>query len=272
MGELAPSSADQIRNVLRSWMRHAGPPPWPENMVADWVNDGRLRPTTRKARLSRLRPFCRWLILDGHIGTDPTLRIGRIVVPSSDPRDLTPDEVRRLIGACPDDRAVIIVILMVQMGLRAGDVARARVEDIDQHRQLLHVRAKGGRGEPTHWEPIPAEAWALLSRWLDQSPSGGPLIRSQGNNCYDGLTPNHIGRLVRGWLRDAGLKARAWDGRSAHSLRHSCAQHMIDGGADLREVQHTLGHRTIRSTELYIRREPPGLRTAMEGRRYMDAA
>ena len=73
-------------------------------------------------------------------------------------------------------------------------------------------------------------------------------------------------------MRAAGLKRFPHDGTSAHSLRHTCAQTMLDGGADLREVQYALGHRTIRSTEIYTRREPPGLRAAMNGRAFLDAA
>lgn len=270
-GDLARSSADAIRRTLRQWVRHvdfATPRRWTVDEVATWVNDVALRANTRKSRLTKLRPFARWLILEGRLASDPTIGIGRIRVPRSTPRDLTPDEVGRLVGACPDERARLIVLLMVQLGLRCGDVARIRVEDFDVRRRLLHVRAKGGRGEPTHWEPIPDEAWGALGRWLPVlGHSSGPLLRSY-QHADRGLSPQWVSKLVGGWIRVAGLKDLPWDGRSAHALRHSCAQHMIDGGADLREVQHALGHHSIRSTELYVRREPPGLRRAMEGRRY----
>ena len=54
----------------------------------------------------------------------------------------------------------------------------------------------------------------------------------------------------------------------ADSLRHSCAQRMLDAGADIRQVQHALGHSSVTITEQYLRRQPPGLRDAMEGRTY----
>lgn len=273
-GELATSSAYVIERTLRQWCEHAGPRPrtWSTDQVASWVNDPMLRATTRKSRLTKLRPFIAWLIDQGHLENDPTSGIGRIRVPSGAPRDLTADEVRQLLRACPDARARLIVILMAQMGLRCGDVARIRVEDIDTQRRLLHVRAKGGGGEPTHWEPIPSEAWAALRSYvLDRRKVSGPLIRSRQRPGTP-LTPGTISKLVRTWMTEAGLKEMPWDGRSAHALRHSCAQHIIDAGADLRVVQHVLGHRSIRSTELYVRREPPGLRDAMEGRRYLVGA
>jgi integrase/recombinase XerD len=74
--------------------------------------------------------------------------------------------------------------------------------------------------------------------------------------------------LVRKWIAAAGVKSLPGDGISAHALRHTCAQDMIDRGADIREVQHALGHRSVMSTEIYLRRAPVGLRQAMEGRRY----
>lgn len=273
--DLAQSSAAVIRKVLYQFIRYAdGCPPreWDTLLIGRWVHNPAIRPNTRKSRLTKLRPFLHWLIIHGHIDRDPTLGLGRVHIPSGAPRDLTHQEIIDLLDVCPDDRATLIVLLMVQMGLRAGDVARIRVEDINSRERLLHVRGKGGRGEPTHWEPIPSEAWKLIERWLRLTGNRpGPLIRSY-QSPYDSISPKWVGKLVGQWMAEAGLKGFPWDGRSSHSLRHSCAQHMIDRGADLREVQHALGHRSIRATELYIRRLPAGLAEALEGRSYLEAA
>lgn len=274
-GELAASSVLVIVPILRQWachIRHAAPDTWTTSDVAGWINHAALRASTRKSRLTKLRPFVRWLIRHGHLGVDPTDGFTRIVVPAGKPRDLTEAEVGQLLRACPDDRAVLIVLLMVHIGLRCGDVARIRIEDIDTRRRLLHVRAKGGRGEPTHWDPIPDQAWDALVDWIrGQRLRGGHLVRSY-QQPEAGLQPATVSKMVGEWIRAAGLKDFAYDGRSAHALRHTCAQHMLDGGAELREVQFALGHRSIRSTELYTLREPPGLRVAMEGRSYRPAA
>lgn len=267
-GEIVASSAGVIASVLRQWERFAGQRPWTEEQVAAWTHDPAVRASTRKSRLTKLRPYIRWLIVEGELERDPTLRIGRIIVPEGNPRDLSTEEVSQLVRACPDDRARLIVLLMVHVGLRCGDMARIRMEDIDARRRSIHVRAKGGRGEPTHWDPIPDEAWAALIGWIGaQGVRLGPLVRSY-QRPTQGLTPAAVSKLVGKWIRAAGLKEFPYDGRSPHALRHTCAQHMLDGGAELREVQYALGHKTIRSTELCTRREPRGLRAAMAGRIY----
>ncbi len=272
--ELVRSSADVVRVVLLHWTRHVGgapPPRWTTDDVLSWVNEDGLRANSRKSRLTKLRPFVRWLIVRQELAADPTVDVARILIPDGSPRDLTFSEARALVAVCPDDRARLIVVLMAQLGLRAGDVARIRIEDIDVRSRRLHVRAKGGRGEPTHWVPIPAEAWSALSAWVRAGErASGPLIRSY-QRPDRGLQPATVSDLVGVWIQAAGLKEFPWDGRSSHALRHTCVQHMLDAGAGLVDVQHVLGHATIRSTEIYVRREPPGLRAAMEARRYLAA-
>jgi integrase/recombinase XerD len=267
VGELAISSAQVIRVVLNQWITRAGTTPaeWTPDDVSGWVFDPAIRASTAKSRLTKLRPWCRWMVDEGALEKDPTSRVAKIRIPSGGDRSFDPDEIGLLLDVCPDPRAEMIVTLMYQLGLRAGDVARIRVEDIDYRRRMLHVRGKGGRGEPTRWTPITEEAWRVIQPWL--TIRSGPLVQSY--QCPGlPLQPHTVSTLVGGWIREAGLKQFPGDGRSSHSLRHSFAQHLVDQGTDLRLVQRGLGHASLRTTEDYVRREPPGLREAMEGRQY----
>lgn len=274
-GEIGPGTFEATRYTLRHWVRQAGPDPkaWSEADVVAWCGPHlALRANTRKARLSRLRVFLRWLVAEGLLGRDPSVDVVAPRPPAGDPRDLAAEDVARLLSVCPDERAVVIVMLMVQCGLRCSDVARVQVEDIDVRRRILSVRAKGGGGERTHTVPIPGEAWSVLVPWVRSlKRSSGPLVTSKLDPS-SGIQGHSISKLLRGWLADAGVKVLPWDGCSAHALRHTCAQDMLDHGADIRDVQFALGHRSIRTTEIYLRREPPGLREAMEGRSYLPAA
>lgn len=268
-GDFSDETADKVGYVLRQWRRHAGPPPWTEEQVAAWVNDQRLRPSTRKSRLTKLRPYMAWLIRQGVIDTDPTADIAPPRIPSGQPRDLTYDEVAQLLTVCRDDRDRLMVLLAAHCGLRAGDMARIRAEDLDWHGQRLHVRAKGGRGEPTRWEPVPIEAWDALVRWIDQRRIySGPVFRSVRYADHGALTPAHVSKIGARLFRDAGLKRAPWDGRSLHALRHTCAQHMYDRGVPISTIQRLLGHSSESTTWGYVRSDPPGVRDAIEGRRY----
>ena len=279
-GHLATSSAEVTSYVLHQWARHAGADPkaWTPELAAEWVNDPRLRPSTRKSRLHKLRPFVRWAVDAGVMPRDITRRIARIHVPEGPARDLRHSDVVRLLAVCPDARATLIILLMVHAGLRCGDVARIRIEDIDVNGRQLHVRGKGGRGEYTHWAPIGLEAWHCLVSWIrTEKRHTGPLVCSYQRPGH-ALRPDTIGDLVAEWIAAAGLKAFPYDGRTPHCLRHTCATHIVvgdettDGDAplvDIRGAQRLLGHARQATTEGYVRRTPEGLREAVDRRRYL---
>lgn len=105
-GELAATSAAVIAGMLRQWERHAGPDPtaWTVELAAGWVHDETLRPASRRSRLAKLGPFCRWLHSSGVIGSDPCVEVAPVRVGDGAPRDLTVAEVRRLVEVCPDAR------------------------------------------------------------------------------------------------------------------------------------------------------------------------
>lgn len=264
---LADSTAARFTTRLTAWHRHAGAPSrWTADTVSAWAYDPALAPATRRSYAKHLRSYMAWLVRRGDLADDLTDDVARVRVPKPNPRDLTVAQVRDLVAVLPDDRARLIVLVMAQAGLRAGDLARARVDDVDVDRRTLAVRGKGGQGEVTHWVPLPAEAWGYVERRLARPELGPWLVCSERfRQGPEPMTANHLSRLVARWLRAAGITGA---GISSHSLRHSCAQHMLDAGADIRQVQHALGHSSVTITEQYLRRQPPGLRDAMEGRTY----
>jgi integrase len=268
-GEFNPRSVQVCRSHLRSFADSttARPDRISRRTVEAWMATPGLSPAYRRSRLSTLRGFCQWACLEGHMRRDPTIGLRSPTVPKGLPRALPADQSARLVAECHDIRTRLIVMLMLQEGLRRCEVSRALRPDLDLRRMTLAVRGKGGGGQPTRTVPISLETGVTLTDYLDEQPvMWGPLIRSRRDPDL-GLEPATISELVLHVMRAAGVKAHNGDGRSAHALRHTMATDMLDR-ADIRQVQAALGHATIRTTEVYLRNQVAGLREAMAGRTY----
>jgi integrase/recombinase XerD len=217
-----------------------------------------LRPTTLRRRAASLRGFYRFCYAEGLIDTDLA---GRFDVPRQPrllPEVLTIDEVDRLLQVRGDhtpegirDRALLE--LLYASGLRISEAVGLDRDDIDLDDALVRVVGKGDRERQV---PVGEVAVAWLGRyvsevrpgWLDkrhvENRRGGPLFLSVRG---DRLDRRRAWEMLVAAARSAGLN----DGVSPHTLRHSFATHLLEGGADLRIVQELLGHASINTTQLY---------------------
>lgn len=272
-GEIGEETARNTRYRLMDFAAHA--PDDPRRLrrrhIEKWaLEQPELAAASRRIRLSNVHRFCEWLILNRHIDRDPSIGIKGPPMPQRQPRNLHADESPRLLVAAPDARARLIVLLMLQEGLRCCEVTRSQVGDIDRVRGVIDVRGKAGGGHATRSLPVSRETLVALDAYLFAYPApDGPLIRSY-TRPWLGLTSAHLGCLVRDWMRDAGIKRVGGDGKSAHSCRHTAASDMVESGADVLQVQRALGHRSIQSTMVYLRGVTPDLRDAMGGRTYTE--
>lgn len=182
------------------------------------------------------------------------------------PRVLNQAEVLRLLEGIPTstplqmrDRAMFE--LTYACGLRASELIQLQVSSVDIDEEQVRVEGKGGR---TRIVPVGEHAVRSLRKYLDR---GRPtLINNDGDSIEatlfltksgQPLQPSDVRRRLEACLRRAGVAA----GISPHSLRHSFATHLLNGGADLRSVQELLGHRSISATQIYTRVESARLRT-----------
>lgn len=220
----------------------------------------------RRNRVSALRTFSRWLLEHRHVDRDFMAGIEAPRPPRAVPRAMAPGDVGELLAACPDARGRLMVWLMVGEGLRCCEVAGLEIGDYDRGPGILTVVGKGGHQRVL---PVTKACAQAIDEYLGEFPAGaGPLVRSYRDSGL-GLSAKAVGRLVSTWMRDAGVKRRPLDGRSAHALRHTAASDVLDSCGDLRVVQQMLGHAHLQTTAIYLRRARLGqLREAMEGRRY----
>ncbi len=209
-------------------------------------------------KLSCLRGFYRWMLLDKRMETDPTVNTESPASWKVLPKSLAESEVAGMLerselaarAADADSTALrdhAVLELLYAGGLRVGEICALGVEDLHLDQARAQVR---GKGDKERIVPLGERAVAALERYLVLGRPG--LVR--GSKLERALflsvrghplTRNWVWEMVRGAARLGGVKA------SPHTLRHSCATHMVEHGADLRSVQTLLGHADIATTQVY---------------------
>jgi integrase/recombinase XerD len=208
-------------------------------------------------KLSAIRQLYRHLLLDGEIDKDPTLNIDLPKQWKVLPKALSRAEVGAMLTETPPrndsagsqalalrDRAMIE--LLYAGGVRVSEVADARLEDLKLEMGYILVR---GKGEKERMVPLGVPAQQAVQRYLKD---GREVLSKKRNSplLFLGIGGR---RLTRQRVWQLVGKASLASGRHAspHMLRHSCATHMVENGADLRTVQTILGHSDISTTQIY---------------------
>lgn len=263
---LAPNTADAYLRDLRSWRAfclRTGRPPLPgeHEAVSAFLGelragrDGRaaLAASSVARRLVSLRSFYRFLVREGTIGSDPTAKIGSPRRTRSLPRALSLEDVEKLLAA-PDDsllglRDAAILESLYGSGIRISELVMLDVDDVDLETGMASIRSgKGARARrvPLGQAAQAIEAYLTRSRpELSSRGRGGPplFLNARGGR----LTRQGCWKLLTSYAARAGLEGKV----SPHTLRHSCATHMLEHGADIRVVQELLGHASLSTTQVY---------------------
>lgn len=275
-GEISRLTARNVRNHLLGFAASFGNRPLDQlghRAVERWVTEMQaagLAKSTQASRLSSLRCFARWCVIAGHVDRDWTLGAARIRRPRRVPRDMTADHVAAMLGACRTERERLIVWLMFGCGLRCVEVHRLDVEDLDPITGALHLVGKASHERAV---PLPAPVAAAWDAYLAVAAHGsGALVRSELDPARR-LGPERISGIVGRIARDSGVKVRRFDGRGAHGLRACAASDLYDACQDPHIVQAFLGHASMATTSIYMRRASLGaMADAQEHRAWPEAA
>ena len=261
---LSPNTADAYRHDIDRYLEFlegagsnvtdAGPA-----LIEEFIREmkGRdLSPRSVVRALSALRTFYRFLQAEGVTGRDPTLQIERPRPWKKLPVVLDIFEIEALLEQ-PDmesdlgirDRAMLE--LAYAAGLRVSELLQASVYDLDMKEGLIRVMGKGSRERLV---PVGGVAIGYIARYLD-GPRGRLTARSDATDVlflnFRGGTLSRMGfwKILNKYVEGAGIRKKC----TPHTLRHSFATHLLEGGADLRSVQEMLGHADISTTQIYTR-------------------
>ncbi len=200
-------------------------------------------------KLAALRTFFRFLVREGVLESSPGDLVATPRQEKYLPKTLSVDETFALVAGDPGtemlslrDRA--IVETLYSCGLRVGELTGLDIDSIDLRQKLVRVTGKGGKERIV---PVGSKACEALSVYLQARgipADDEPLFL---NHRGGRLTARSVQRNLKTML----LKSNILKEATPHSLRHSFATHLLDGGADLRSIQELLGHASLSTTQKY---------------------
>ena len=227
------------------------------------LKDLGLAPASIRRNVSAVRTYFRFLLAEGHVVRDPSERLETPRRWRTLPEVLTVEEVEHLLAAPSlDDPLVFRDRAMLELGygsgLRVSEWIEIGVRDVLFEEGLLRVFGKGSKERlvPMGRSSVGAVAIYLreLRPRLEKGQGKGKLML---NARGEPLTRMGAWKILRKYVERAGITKHV----SPHTLRHSFATHLLEGGADLRAVQEMLGHADISTTQLYTHIDREYLRT-----------
>jgi integrase/recombinase XerD len=224
------------------------------DVSASTHDDGRpYRATSVVRALSSVRSFHRFLLRETDTADDPTDGVVRPRVPRSLPRPLSVEDVTRLLAAPrPTDakglRDRALLETMYGAGLRVSEVVGLDADDVDLEDGSVRVLGKGGKERDV---PLGRYARDAIGAYLARARPSLATSRTR-SALFLNMRGGRLSRqacwiAIREYAGAAGIVARV----TPHSLRHSFATHLLDGGADVRVVQELLGHASVATTQVY---------------------
>ena len=214
-------------------------------------------------KISTLRSFFRYLVKERLVSSNPAKSVSTPKAEKTLPTTLTVDEAFQLMESPekPIEKVVksearnrvlrdhAILELLYSSGLRVGELVGLNLKHLDLNLGIVRVM---GKGRKERIVPVGDQAIHALKVYLDQRrdpESETPLfVNMRGGR----LTSRSVGRLIKKYTRSSGIVRKV----SPHSLRHSFATHLLDAGADIREIQEMLGHASLSTTQKYIHLSP----------------
>ena len=226
------------------------------------LHDLGIMPRSCARILSGIKNFYRYLRLEGIMETDPTELLESPSVGSRLPSVLSLEEIDALIAAMEDTptgrRNRAIVETMYGCGLRVSELCALQISHIDFRNAVMLIRGKGSKERLV---PVNEVALTRIKNYVDTDRNDVPIASVDADTVFLNSRGRHLSRvMIFDRLRDAAARAGIRTPLSPHTLRHSFATHLLEGGANLRSIQQMLGHESIATTQIYLHIENSRLR------------
>lgn len=221
-------------------------------------------PATLARRVAAVRGFGAYLARRGLSEADPAARLASPKLPRHLPVVATTEQAAALVAADGDSpvalRDTAMLEVLYSSAVRVAELVGLDVDDIDRARRTIRVLGKGSKERTV---PLGKPALDALDRYLLR---GRPRLAGEhsGPAVFLGARGRRIDQRIVRAVVEARAEQVGVDNLTPHSLRHSAATHLLEGGADLRSVQEMLGHATLGTTQIYTHVSAERLRSAYE--------
>jgi integrase/recombinase XerD len=256
--EVTPAQLQQYQMAIYNYERSVVP-------ASAGGEKRRLAVGTQACRLAAVRKFFSWLAAEQQIAYNPASALQPPKQPQRLPTNvLTRSEAKRLIESTPTDRPRdirdrAILDVLYSTGIRRAELIGLTIYDLDFDNATLRI--EHGKGNATRIVPLTESARSALKLYLEEARSVFARETTQtrlfvSSRSGGPLDDADIVRIVEKAARRAKIKKHI----TPHTLRHTCATHLLKGHADIRQIQKLLGHRRLSSTEVYTHVEISDLR------------
>lgn len=228
-------------------------------LIRDWLwraSEKGLAKTTLARKSAAARAFTAWLFRKGKLDLDPGLKLRSPKASRTLPKVLSREAMSGIFEsleplATPSNPTGISDLLMVEIlygsGIRVSELVGLNMDDVDYGRRILRVTGKGNKQRMVPYSDPSSDALASWIRhgraqFVNETSGSALLINSRGKR----IGVRQVYALVANLLSETAVGVAG-----PHTLRHSAATHLLDGGADLRAVQELLGHSSLATTQIY---------------------
>lgn len=232
-----------------------------------WINELGMTATSQARIISGIRSFYAYCSTENITDTDPTLLLEAPKLRRKLPDTLSVDEIERIIAAIdlstPEGvRNKAIFETMYSCGLRVSELVNLKISQLYPELEFIRVT---GKGDKERLIPIGQSALKHIKIYRETIRTHIPVVAGQEDILFLNRRGSQLTRvMIFIALKDLVKKAGINKTISPHTLRHSFATHLVEGGADLRAVQEMLGHESITTTEIYTHLDRDYLRATLQ--------
>lgn len=262
-----------LERFIAWWQEERRAPFAPEQVTADdlreWIvlrsDEGKLKAASMNRELSSLRAYFRFLRLRGRIEQSPFTHIASLRTSRRLPAFVPESRMSGILTACVTveptndeeelgeahfvkERDALIILMLYACGLRLAELIAIDRDDLAADRSTLRVHGKGDKERLVPILPYVAERITIHLDTISRQQICKNGEKALFLSCKgERISRSAVYRLVNRVLAEAGVQGK----KSPHVLRHTFATHLMNGGADMREIQELMGHASLRSTQVY---------------------